>query len=90
MKRVCLDTLDSLAQSERRANQKRRTKVNASRERAMRKYKGADRSVTLSGVIDPPTKNAAKTAFAAQKPRLDTAIVIPSNTEKIVTIPSKL
>jgi hypothetical protein len=51
-------------------------------ERALEKYRGHDRSVSLGGVIAPPTKNAAKTAFASanimRNPRLDTSIQVKS------------
>jgi hypothetical protein len=90
VKPLNLDTLDALAASERKPVQRKRTKVSPKHERALRRYKGADRSVTLGGVIAPPTKNAAKTAFAAQEPRLSTATEVPfAKDRKVVTIPSK-
>jgi len=55
-------------------------------ERALRKYRGADRSVTLGGVINPPTKNAAKSAFRAQKPRLATNTPV-KGTGHVVKVP---
>ncbi len=78
MQRVSLDSLDMQARQERRMVQRKRTSVSPKHERAMRRYKGADRSVTLGGVIAPPTKNAAKTAFGQNRPRLDTATPVVS------------
>jgi hypothetical protein len=87
MQRLNLDALDSLAKSERKVNKRHSSGVSPKHEKAMRRYRGADRSVTLTGVIDPPVKNAAKTAFAAQKPRLATDTPV-KGTGKIIHVPS--
>jgi hypothetical protein len=47
-------------------------------ERALQKYNGADRSVTVGSCINPPCTNPFKTGFAASKPRLDTSIRVKS------------
>lgn len=89
MKRISLDSLDTLARNERRANSRKSKGLTNRQERALRRYRGADRSVTLTGVIAPPTKNAAKSAFGQDKPRLDTATPV-IGTGRVVHVPSKL
>ena len=58
-------------------------------DKALSVYRGHDRSVTLTGTINPPVKNAAKTAFSAQRPRLCTATPVVG-TGHVVHVPSKL
>jgi hypothetical protein len=89
LKRISLDTLDTLATQERVHNARKSKGLTRKQERALRRYKGADRSVTLKGVIAPPTKNAAKSAFRAQHERTDTSIAVES-IGRIVSVPSKL
>jgi len=84
-----MDTLSDRAATERVANTRRSKGLTRKQERALRRYRGADRSVTLTGVIAPPTKNAAKTAFGQNRPRLDTSIEVKS-IGNIVSVPSKL
>jgi hypothetical protein len=72
MQRLSMNVLDDQARNERKRNTRKSKGLTRTQERALRRYRGADRSVTLTGVIDPPVKNAAKTAFAAQRPRLAT------------------
>lgn len=93
MKRLSMDTLDALATQERKPLQRKRTSVSPKHERALRRYRGHDRSVDISGIIDPPVKNAAKTAFASanvmRNPRLNTATPVKS-IGNVVSVPSKL
>jgi hypothetical protein len=87
MRRLNLDTLDALAQDERKYNpRKGDRRLNGKQIKRMSIYKGHDRSVTIGGVINPPTKNAAKSAFAAQAPRLNTATVVESR-GNVVKVP---
>ena len=57
-------------------------------ERALRKYKGHDRSVTVGSCIAPPCTSPFKTGFAASKPRLATDTVVTFPAERhIVKVP---
>jgi hypothetical protein len=65
-----------------------KAKLSRKGEKALEKYRGHDRSVTVGSCIAPPCTSPFKTGFAASKPRLatDTVVTFPA-VRKIVKVP---